>query len=51
MIQGGQKLFNTVLWIRASLPIPSDDMTSTDNGWQDNDGLLQPLWFEGRVLS
>ena len=38
------------LWTNASSAFPSEDLLPTDYGWEESEGILKPVWFEGPAI-
>ena len=39
-----------ILWSHANTLCPADGLLQTDYGWCMKDGVLQPVWSEGRAM-
>lgn len=38
------------IWRRAHIPNPTIPKASPAHGWKMEDGILQPIWYEGEIL-
>ena len=38
------------LWTNALSAFPSEDLLPTDYGWEESEGILKPVWFEGPAI-